>query len=184
MMTKRDALANKILLLGVDGMDPRLTRKYVDEGYMPNVKQYIERGRPSATNLGDAGRSSYSHTADVDDSSCGCYANVHGITGFFRKGNDIDEIDYNIDSRLCKAEQLWNVLAEAGKKTLVWHWPGSAWPPSSDNPNLFVVDGTGLLASSMARWPWSIRNFWSALPKNSPKSASFPKLLWKPAQPA
>ena len=43
-MTKREALADKILLLGLDGMDPRLTRKYVDMGLMPNVAQYIKRG--------------------------------------------------------------------------------------------------------------------------------------------
>ncbi len=29
---ERKALAEKILLLGVDGLDPRLTRKYVDLG--------------------------------------------------------------------------------------------------------------------------------------------------------
>lgn len=40
----RKALANKIFCIGVDGMDPRLTRKYVDEGKMPNVKKLIERG--------------------------------------------------------------------------------------------------------------------------------------------
>ena len=34
---------------------------------------------------------------------------------------------------------LWNVFAEAGKQTLVWHWPGSSWPPTSDSPNLHVV---------------------------------------------
>ncbi len=42
----------------------------------------------------------------------------------------------------CRAEQLWNVTAEAGLKTLVWHWPGSSWPPSSDSPLLHVIDGT------------------------------------------
>ena len=85
--------------------------------------------------------------------ACGCYANVHGITDFCRLGGDIDKVAYNFDSRLCKAEQLWNVFAEAGKKTLVWHWPGSAWPPSSDNPNLYVVDGTspGSVGMSVAQ---------------------------------
>ena len=43
-MVQRKALTDKILLLGVDGMDPRLTRKYVDAGKMPNVKSYLERG--------------------------------------------------------------------------------------------------------------------------------------------
>ena len=140
-MTERKARSNKILLLGVDGMDPRLTRKYIDEGILPNVKQYIERGaqRHDLVMLGGHPTVTPPMWTTL---ATGAYSNVHGITGFFRKGNDIDEVDYNIDSRLCKAEQLWNVTAEAGLKTLVWHWPGSAWPPSSDNPNLMVVDGT------------------------------------------
>ena len=41
---EQKALAKKILILGVDGMDPKLTRRYVDEGKMPNTKQFIERG--------------------------------------------------------------------------------------------------------------------------------------------
>ena len=44
---------------------------------------------------------------------------------------------------------LWNVFAEAGKQTLVWHWPGSSWPPTSDSPNLHVVDGTQPAAINM-----------------------------------
>ena len=37
-MMERKAFADKIFCIGIDGMDPRLTRKYVDEGKMPNVK--------------------------------------------------------------------------------------------------------------------------------------------------
>lgn len=135
-MTERKALSNKILLLGIDGMDPRLTRKYVDAGLMPNVKKYIERGaqRHDLVMLGGHPTVTPPMWTTL---ATGCYSNVHGITGFFRKGADIDEIEYNIDSRKCQAEQLWNVFAEAGKKTLVFHWPGSAWPPSSDSPNLW-----------------------------------------------
>lgn len=43
-MTSRKPMAQKLLLLGLDGMDPRLTRKYVDEGKMPNAAEYIRRG--------------------------------------------------------------------------------------------------------------------------------------------
>ena len=53
----------------------------------------------------------------------------------------MDTLVYNMDSERCKAEQMWNVTALAGKKTLVWHWPGGAWPPSLNNENLHVVDG-------------------------------------------
>ena len=44
MTVDRQALAKKILVLGIDGLDPKLTRKYVDEGVMPNIKKFIERG--------------------------------------------------------------------------------------------------------------------------------------------
>ena len=27
-------------------------------------------------------------------------------------------------------------------KTLVFHWPGSSWPPTSDSENLHVIEGT------------------------------------------
>ncbi len=149
-MLQRKALTDKILLLGVDGMDPRLTRKYVDEGKMPNVKKYLERGaaREDLTLLGGHPTVTPPMWTTL---ATGCYANVHGITGFFRQSKKaLDIIEYNIDSRLCHAELLWNVFAEAGKKTLVWHWPGSSWPPTSDSPNLMVVDGTSPGSVGMA----------------------------------
>lgn len=34
----------KLLVLGIDGLDPRLTKKYLDEGIMPNTKKFLERG--------------------------------------------------------------------------------------------------------------------------------------------
>ena len=138
---ERTAKADKILLLGVDGLDPRLTRKYVAMGIMPNTKKYIESGaqREDLVMLGGHPTVTPPMWTTL---ATGCYANVHGITGFYKKGSDLDAVSYNIDSRFCKAEQLWNVFAEAGKKTLVWHWPGSSWPPSSESENLLVVDGT------------------------------------------
>ena len=35
---------NKVLVLGIDGMDPKMTRKMVDEGKLPNIKKMIEMG--------------------------------------------------------------------------------------------------------------------------------------------
>lgn len=82
----------------------------------------------------------------------GCYANVHGITAFNRQGSDLDKTITNFDSRNCHAEPLWNVLAENGIKTVIMHWPGNAWPPTSDNENLYVCDGStpGCLGMGMA----------------------------------
>jgi len=146
---ERKARADKLLLLGVDGLDPRLTRKYVDMGLMPNTKKYIEAGaqRHDLVMLGGHPTVTPPMWTTL---ATGCYANVHGITGFYRKGKNLDTVTYNIDSRLCAAELVWNCFAEAGKKTLVWHWPGSSWPPSSDSPNLMVVDGTSPGSVGMA----------------------------------
>ncbi len=133
---------DKVLLLGVDGLDPRLTKKFMDEGKLPNIKKYVENGAqkedlklictpptitpPLWTTL-----------------ATGALPVTHGITCFWRQDPvHLDTAGYNLDSRLCHAEALWNVTAEAGMKTLVWHWPGSSWPPTSQNPNLHVVDGT------------------------------------------
>ena len=132
----------KILVLGVDGMDPRLTKKFVNAGKMPNVKKFIERGacREDLVLLGAVPTITPPLWTTL---ATGTYPGTHGITCFWNQHPaKIDTLVYSFDSRNCHAEQLWNVFAEAGKKTLVFHWPGSAWPPSSDSPNLHVVDGT------------------------------------------
>ena len=153
-MVMRKALADKILLLGIDGFEPRFTKKMLDMGLMPNTQKFIEQGaqREDLVMLGGHPTVTPPMWTTL---ATGCYANVHGITGFFRHSDTkpLDTIEYNMDSRLCKAEQLWNVFAEAGKKTLVWNWPGSSWPPSSDSPNLLVVDGSapGPVASGVAQ---------------------------------
>lgn len=136
----REAKTEKILVVGIDGLDPRLSKKYIAEGRMPNFEKLIAKGccREDLSMLGAQPTVTPPMWTTL---ATGTYPVTHGITCYNRKGNDIDEIEYNLNSRNCKAEQLWNVFAEAGKKTLVWHWPGSSWPPTSDSPNLAVVDG-------------------------------------------
>lgn len=75
-----------------------------------------------------------------------------GITAFNRQGSDLDKTITNFDARNCKAEPLWNILAENGIKTLIMHWPGNSWPPTSTNENLYVCDGStpGCLGMGMA----------------------------------
>ncbi len=139
---KRPAIAEKVMVLGIDGFDPRLAKKYLDEGKMPNLKKFIDRGscRDDLVLLGGHPTVTPPMWATL---ATGCYANVHGVTGFdVASPKGLDWIRYSLDSSTCKAERVWDCFAEAGKKTLVWHWPGCAWPPTSQNPNLYVVDGT------------------------------------------
>lgn len=129
----RKPLADKVLVLGIDGLDPRKTRAYVDEGLMPNTKKLIERGcqRHDLVMLGGVPTITPPMWATL---ATGATPMTHGITDFFLQvPGKLDEYTYAMHSESCKAEQMWNVTAEAGLKTLVWHWPAAAWPPSSDS---------------------------------------------------
>lgn len=131
----------KVFIMGIDGMDPKITQQYLDEGLMPNLAKFLQRGA-ARENLAMIGGHPTVTPPMWTTLATGASPFVHGVHDFSKKGNMIGEACYNFDSRNCMAEQLWNVTAENGIKTLVWHWAGSAWPPSSDNKNLFVIDGT------------------------------------------
>ncbi|MFZ5945644.1 MAG: alkaline phosphatase family protein [Bacillota bacterium] len=138
----RKKLTEKILVLGVDGLDPSLTKKFMNQGKLPNIKKFVDRGaqREDLVFLGAVPTITPPIWTTL---STGAYPNTHGITCFWNQSHEnLDEIVYALSSKMSKAEPLWNIFAEAGKKTLVWHWPGSAWPPTSDSINLSVVDGT------------------------------------------
>lgn len=133
---------NKILVLGVDGLDPGLTNRFRAEGKMPNFDKFIKRGS-AYKDLHMLGGVPTITPPMWTSLATGATPATHGITCFWGQSkNDMATMTYNLNSRKCKAEQLWNVTAEAGLKTLVWHWPGSSWPPSSESENLHVVDGT------------------------------------------
>lgn len=134
--------SDKVMVLGIDGMDPCISKYYMEKGYMPNLKKLLDKGsaREDLVLLGALPTITPPMWTTL---ATGAYPMTHGITDFWRQDPvRLDTLNYAIDSRLCKAEQLWNVTAEAGKKTFVLHWPGSSWPPSSTSENLYVIDGT------------------------------------------
>ena len=141
-MLRSKALSEKVIFLGIDGMDPRFSRKMIENGKMPNLAKLMERGsaRDDLKLLGAVP----TITPPMWTTLCtGAYPMTHGIEDFMiSELEDIDVHFSGVYSNRCHAEQLWNCTVEAGKKTVVWHWPGSSWPPTSDNPNLIVVDGT------------------------------------------
>jgi len=147
---KREAKTDKILVLGLDGMDPRLSKKFVDQGIMPNLKKLIEQGA-QREDLQMLGAMPTITPAQWTTLATGAYPETHGITDFWNQSKDnLAEMVYALDSQMCQSEQLWNCFVEAGKKTLVWHWPGSSWPPTSDSENLYVVDGAQPAAVNMS----------------------------------
>lgn len=137
----RETIAKKVMFLGIDGMDPCLTRKYMKRGVMPNVEELMRRGS-CREDLVLMGAQPTITPPCWTTLSTGAYPATHGITCFKKQGSDLDDLVYGMGSDSCKAEQLWDCFVEAGKKTLVCQWPGCSWPPTKDDPNLLVIDGT------------------------------------------
>lgn len=141
-MLRTKGLTEKVIILGLDGLDPRFSKAMVDAGKMPNLKKLIDMGsaREDLMLLGAMPTITPPMWATL---ATGCYPMTHGIIDYnLQVPGELDMTQEAFMSKFLKAEPLWNVTAEAGKKTLVFHWPGGAWPPTSDNPNLMVVDGT------------------------------------------
>lgn len=144
---------NKVLVLGIDGMDPMITKKYLEKGVMPNLQKIVERGaqREDLVMLGSVPTVTPPMWTTL---ATGALPATHGITDFWAQDHEnLDRFVFALNSEMCKAELLWNVTAEAGLKTLVWHWPGSSWPPSSPSENLHVIAGTnpGSINQDVAR---------------------------------
>ena len=196
-----------MLMLGIDGMDPRFTKRMIAEGKMPNTKKLMEMGscRDDLMLLGAVPTITPPMWATL---GTGCYPMTHGIMDYNLSGDD-KEITYAaFYSTFLKVQPLWNITAEAGKKTLVWHWPGGAWPPTIDNENLITVDGsspgavcafssardfdTVFIASTKAQkpsyMPMAVRNSklegdeklsYLGIPQQSSRSAEAKELLQK-----
>ena len=146
----------KVLVLGIDGMDPRITKRMLRDKRLPNIQKYIDRGaaREDLCLLGAIPTITPPCWTTL---STGTYPGTHGITCYWGQSPDsLDAVVYNFDSTKCRAEAMWDVTVKADKKTLVWHWPGSSWPPTNNSPLLHVVDGTqpGSVNMGVAQSDW------------------------------
>lgn len=88
------AKANKVLVLGLDGMEPDTTKRMVEAGRMPNVQKLLKRGA-ARKDLALLGAMPTITPAQWTTLACGCYPATHGITDFWNQAPDaIDTIIY------------------------------------------------------------------------------------------
>lgn len=131
---------SKVLLLGLDGMDPVLTRRMMDEGKLPNFKMLSESGSFLPLNT------SYPPLSPVAWTSLATGVNPgkHGIFDFI--GRDASTyLPYLVVPKLVKlvsgiggteyespvkATPFWRVTSDAGIPTTVLRWPVT-FPPES-----------------------------------------------------
>lgn len=142
-------MTNKVFVIGIDGMDPKMTRRMVDEGKLPNIKKLIELGSARKDLVMIGGQPTITPPMWTTLAT-GANPSTHGVTCYWNSHpTELDRLVYTFDTSLIKAEQVWETAVKEGKKVLVWTWPCS-WPARIDNPNLHIVGGTAPLGPNHA----------------------------------
>ena len=154
----------RVLVLGIDGMDPRLAQTLMDAGRMPNFSQLAARGSfaPLGTSMPPQSPVAWSNVIS------GAAPDTHEIYDFIHRHPDPDQAGLAIEPYLSTAETLspenkweiplgrwrlplvgdsvlllrqggafWDVLVEAGVKTTIYRMPANYPPPQASGRGLF-----------------------------------------------
>ncbi|MBI3973279.1 MAG: alkaline phosphatase family protein [Chloroflexi bacterium] len=133
--------AKRFILIGLDGVGMENMLHMVEEGHCPNVKKLLDTGvyremwgvLPTLTPPG------------WTTLATGAWPSTHKVMDFnIRKlGARLDETEWGINTRLSKAEYLWNTVERAGGTPLLVKYEMS-WPPTlSGKTGGVQVEGTG-----------------------------------------
>jgi predicted AlkP superfamily phosphohydrolase/phosphomutase len=132
----------KAAIIGLDCALPHLIEKHIKEGHLPTFKRLIESGVIADNCLVPYPTVTPPNWASI---ATGAWPGTHGITDFHYHKPGTTPIGMNcvqaFDSNLCEAEFLWDTADKAGKKCIVFNYPGS-WP--SKMKNGIMVGGRGL----------------------------------------
>ena len=98
-------MGNKVLVLGIDGMDPKMTKRLLDEGRLPNIEKMLKVGA-AREDLVMLGANPMITPPMWTTLSTGAYPMTHGITCYWNTEKDeIGKLRANFDSAQVKAEQ-------------------------------------------------------------------------------
>ena len=132
----------KVAVIGLDCALPALIEKHIAEGHLPTFKKLIEGGVLADNCLVPYPTITPPNWASI---ATGAWPGTHGITDFHLHlpgtSPDSANVVQAFSSERCKAEYLWDAADKAGKKCIVFNYPGS-WP--SKMKNGIMVGGSGL----------------------------------------
>jgi predicted AlkP superfamily phosphohydrolase/phosphomutase len=132
----------KVAVIGLDCALPHLIEKHIKDGHLPTFKKLIDSGVIADNCLVPYPTVTPPNWASI---ATGAWPGTHGITDFHYHKPGTTPVNTNciqsFDSQLCQAEYLWDTADKAGKKCIVFNYPGS-WPAKMKNG--IVVGGRGL----------------------------------------
>jgi predicted AlkP superfamily phosphohydrolase/phosphomutase len=121
----------RLLVVGMDGLEPTLVRRFLAEGRLPHLRGLIERGTFTEINCDERWVSPVAWTSVAT----GVPPEEHGIRDFVSGGS-------LVNSGLRRRAAAWNVFTRAGLQVATIGW-FVTWP---------AEPGSGLIVSDRAHW--------------------------------
>lgn len=114
----------KFFLVGIDGMSPKIMKRFLSEGSMPNMARLISNGVFSKA-VPSLPVFTPTNWATI---STGATSGTHGVFlwGTHSAGESLEEdhFDECMTSTVCKAEYLWEAALRQGKKSVLLNYIG------------------------------------------------------------
>lgn len=150
----------RVFLLGIDGLPPKDLFRFLDLGAAPKLARWLDGActfdmEPTLPALTAPGWMCI---------ASGAHPSTLGIENILlpKPGTVPSEIDNGFDSRLVRAETLWQAFGRQGLPSIVFKYPGS-WPPLEGD--FLQVDGAGGYADITCAFEWvSSRAYVSVAP--------------------
>lgn len=132
----------RAMMIGLDGADPKVISRMMDEGRLPNFKKFLAQG-VAHDSLGMLGVNPTVTPPNWCSLATGNWPRTHGVTDFFSHtlGKPLDLLEMNWDSRRVQSEMIWESFERAGKKSVLLNYC-EAWPPRVEGTQNIFVDGT------------------------------------------
>ena len=136
----------KVIVLGWDAADWKVIFPLIEQGKMPNMKIFLEKGVHGKIKTLDPPLSPMLWTSIAT----GVRADKHGISGFIEPTPDGERLR-PVTSTSRRVKAIWNILNQEGYKSNVVAW----WPTNPVEPiNGVMVSNLFQIASKSIEEPW------------------------------
>ena len=103
----------RAMMIGLDGADPVVVRRLIDEGKMPNMKKLLDQGvaRETLDMMGVLPTITPPNWASI---ATGNYPRTHGVTCFLNHtlGKSLGITELNWNSQRVESEFIWEAYVE------------------------------------------------------------------------
>ena len=151
------AAAPRVVVIGVDGADPRVFEALWARGEAPATHALAQRGFYGRLASAYAGKSPIIWTTVAT----GQAPERHGIQNFLATGRqDIGDANEPVSSADRRVKALWEIAGERGRKVLVAGW-WATWPVTPVN-GLMVSDRPAPIRKDHFVWPLELAADWTS----------------------